>query len=195
MSRSYPANTQVQKFLEESYNKERGARLGWFLKSHGREETKSSGQLEVFRKKIEAAAPRPNENLLALKDIKPKSYHKRKVKADDTLLKLAQRSSTSIDLLSDMRPVTGPTKDKLYDGFTKEGKGRYAYLMDRYQTIPERKYQFPVLSSWDYGWRLEDVIKKEEIKKPPYGRTRMVADTFYTRTGIPGLRRENTMWC
>ena len=194
MSRSYPANTQIQKFLEESYNKERDARLGWFVRGKAGEEQRSSKQLDVFRKKIEAAAPKPSERLLELRDIKPKSYHKRTMKHDDNLLKLAAAKQTSRDgdLMVDMRPVTPHTRGKLYDGFTKEGKGRYQYLMDRYQTIPEAKYQFPVLSSWEYGWRLSDVIKKEEIKKPPFGRTRIVADTFYTRTGIPGLRRSQT---
>ena len=32
MARNYPANTQIQKFLEESYNKERDTRLQWFYK-------------------------------------------------------------------------------------------------------------------------------------------------------------------
>jgi len=90
-------------------------------------------------------------------------------------------------LLMDMHPVADVTKSSLYDGFTKEGKGRYQYLQQRYQRIPEDKYQFPVLSSWEYGWRLKDVINTEDIHKPAAGRTRIVADTFYTRTGIPGI--------
>jgi len=191
MSRNYPADTQIQNFLTESYIKEQNARLGWY---HQRQQNpnKGSKQMEVFRKKIEAAAPRPTDALLALKDAKPKSYHKRVVKHEDNLVKLAKLTEKPTTELVDMRPVTSCTRDKLYDGFTKEGRGRYQYLQERYQRIPEVKYQFPVLNSWDYGWRLSDVIQKEDIKKPAFGRTRIVADTFYTRTGIPVLRKEVT---
>jgi len=193
MARNYPADTQIQNFLTESYIKEQNARLGWY---HQRQLQPGQGstQMQVFRKKIEAAAPKPTEHLLSLRGMKSKNYHKRIVKNDDNLLKMAaavaERNGSSGELLADMRPVTHFVRGKLYDGFTKEGKGRYQYLQDRYQQIPEVKYQFPVLNSWDYGWRLGDVIKKEEIKKPVNGRTRIVADTFYTRTGIPVLRKE-----
>ena len=185
MSRSYPADTQIQKFLEESYNKERDTRLNWYKKSKDGEKIQSK-QFEVFKKKIEAACPKPTANLLELKHMKPKSYHKRLVKLDDNFATLALRRSKT-DITADMRPVEPFVKDKLYDGFTKEGKGRYQYLNTRYLRVPEDKYQYPVLSSWEYGWRLGDVIRKEEIKKPQMGRTRIVADTFYTRTGIPAL--------
>ena len=186
MSRSFPANTQIQRFLEESYNRERDARLSWYTRNSRGADTKGSKQLEVFKKKIEAGAPRPTETLLALRHVKPKNYHKQKMNHEDHLVKLAGEKPDA--LLVEMRPVTSLTRGKLYDGFTKEGKGRYQYLLDRYQNIPEDKYSFPLCSSWEYGWRLGDVIKQEDIKKPAHGRTKIVADTFYTRTGIPAMR-------
>lgn len=187
MSRNYPANTQIQKFLEESYNKERDARLSWYHKSHSDEIKKGSKQFEVFKKKIEAACPKPTDALLELRHLKPKNYHKRIIKYDDNLAKLASKGDTAT-LTLDMNPPPAGVRSRLYDGFTKEGKGRYQYLQSRYQDIPENKYRFPVLSSWEYGWRLNDVIRNEDIHKPENGRTRIVADTFYTRTGIPALR-------
>lgn len=188
MSRNYPANTQIQKFLEESYNKERDARLSWYHKSMGDETKTQSKQFEVFKKKIEAACPKPTDALLELRNLKPKNYHKRIIKYDDNLAKLASKGDQA-KLTMDMHPPPVPgVRSRLYDGFTKEGKGRYQYLQSRYQDIPENKYRFPVLSSWEYGWRLNDVIQSEDIHKPAYGRTRIVADTFYTRTGIPALR-------
>ncbi|KAK2165333.1 hypothetical protein LSH36_52g09072 [Paralvinella palmiformis] len=192
MSRNYPANTQIQKFLEESYNKERDCRLGWYFKTQqsGSANTVSK-QFDVFRKKIEAACPKPTEALLQVKSVKPKSYHKRIITYDDNLMKMAGQTRNA-SLTVDMMPASKPVRDKLYDGFTKEGKGRYQYLQNRYRDIPENKYQFPVLSSWEYGWRLGDVISKEDIKKPANARTRIVADTFYTRTGIPALQRTTT---
>lgn len=58
-----------------------------------------------------------------------------------------------------MRPVTPNTKDTLYKGFSKEGKGRQLYLQRRVLKGPDEKFDYPILSSWDYGWRLG---KKQE---------------------------------
>ena len=192
-SRNYPADTQIQKFLEESYNKERDTRLGWYFKNAADpdRENRTSKQFEVFRKKIEGACPKPTESLLQLRKLKPKNYHKRLVNYNDCTSQL-KSSRERLAVVRDMVPVPERAKTLLYDGFTKEGRGRYQYLQSRYQTIPETKYHFPVLSSWEYGWRLGDVIKPEDIKKPAEGRTRIVADTFYTRTGIPAMHCQST---
>ncbi|KAL4226592.1 hypothetical protein ACF0H5_014576 [Mactra antiquata] len=184
-SRNYPANTQIQKFLEESYNKERDVRLSWHGKAKNSQSSLGkSKQLEVFKRKIENDS-KPADGLLSKvpKGVKEPRYNKKIIGINDTL---AGKESSEV-LSAEMRPVTPHTKEKLYDGFTKEGKGRYQYLLERYERNPEEKFSFPLLSSWEYGWRLGDVIKKADIKKPPYGRTRIVADTFYTRTGIPGI--------
>jgi len=180
-NRSYPADTRVQRFLEESYNKERDTRLAWHADRGPRKSGKSK-QFEVFRRKIENES-KPAEALLAKlpKDVKEVRYNKKIKNFDDTFGPMDEDNLLSCE----MRPVTPKTKTQLYEGFTKEGKGRYQYLATRYEKIPEEKFSFPLLSSWEYGWRLADVIKKDEIKKPKNGRTRIVADTFYTRTGIP----------
>lgn len=183
-SRSYPANTQIQKFLEESYNKERDIRLNW-LKKVGPRDGGKSKQCEVFRRKIENEA-KPADGFLAKvpKDVKEPRYNKKITRVDDLMV---GKSDFSQILSAEMRPVTPGVKETLYEGFTKEGKGRYQYLSTRNEKNPEDKFSFPLLSSWEYGWRLGDVIRKEEIRKPKNGRTRIVADTFYTRTGIPTL--------
>lgn len=197
MARSYPANTQIQKFLEESYNKERDARLGWYRQQQagGSTQPAASRQFQVFRKKVQEACPKAPEGLLHLRQtVKPKSYHRRIVPTDDHLVRLAKQDSDSSTAgpTKDMRNPGPRTRDLLYDGFTKEGRGRYQYLQARYQCIPEVKYRFPLLSSWEYGWRLSDVMRVDEASKPAQGRTRIVADTFYTRTGIPTLQRQST---
>lgn len=74
------------------------------------------------------------------------------------------------------------TNSLLYDGFTKEGKGRYQYLHARTYKKPEQKYDYPLTSSWEYGWRLGDVVK--EFRAPQFGRSRIVRDTFFRRNGI-----------
>ncbi|KAL3852520.1 hypothetical protein ACJMK2_016148 [Sinanodonta woodiana] len=183
-SRNYPANTQIQKFLEESYNKERDTRLAWFHKRSTSATTgQKSKQYEVFRRKIENA-PKPRDGLLERMntDVQESRFNKKISQSNDIT---AKRPLDPSLLTAEMRPVTPNTKLKLFDGFTKEGKGRYQYLHSRYMKSPEDKFSFPLLSSWEYGWRLGDVVRKENIKKPPHGRTRIVADTFYTRTGVP----------
>jgi hypothetical protein len=88
------------------------------------------------------------------------------------------RSKTVVE----MRPVSPSVRKLLYRGFTKEGKGRYQYLQARTAKKPEEKYKFPLTSSWDYGWHLDDVVK--DFHAPLYGRSRIVRDTFFRRNGI-----------
>ncbi|XP_072454933.1 protein SPMIP1 isoform X2 [Notamacropus eugenii] len=58
--------------------------------------------------------------------------------------------------LPEMRPATPKTGQLLYQGISREGKGRLLYLQARWQQKPEDKFQYPVLSSWDYGWCIGD---------------------------------------
>ena len=88
-----------------------------------------------------------------------------------------------------MREVEPEEREELYEGFTREEKGRYAYLNTRKRTIPEVKYTRPICSSWVYGWKLDDSIK---ATKPTHARTKIVRDTFYTTNGVPDLP-ETTM--
>ena len=90
----------------------------------------------------------------------------------------------------DMYPVSEPVRAQLYDGFSKQGKGRHQYLKERKQLIPENKYQFPLCSSWDYGWKLEDAIPRDSIKNPPYGRRAIVENDFFTRNEIPQYHKD-----
>lgn len=179
MARNPYANTQMQNFWKESVEKEATARLMSFAKMRGQSRSKPR-QLEVFRKKIEDN--KPSEALLDRLPPISAEPHFNRIKADFNA-PLGLDKAQGIDA-PEMRPVSANVKSALYDGFTKEGKGRYSYLAQRYDKIPEQKYAFPTVSSWEYGWRLADVIKKEDIKKPKYGRNKIVEDTFYTRNGI-----------
>lgn len=84
-----------------------------------------------------------------------------------------------------MYPVELPVRKLIFDGFSKEGKGRHQYLQNRREVIPERKYQFPLCSSWDYGWRLEEHTPKHAVEKPIYGRRAIVESDFFTRNELP----------
>ncbi len=186
---------QVQKFIQQSYIKEDETRLkAWAAAKSMGKNAASSKQFEVFKKKISEACPKPTESMLKLKEAQPKRYNRRIIKFEDDVMKIETDSKAEEIYLKNMMPVPRRVKTTLYDGFTREGKGRYQYLKIRCKEIPEKKYYFPLLNSWDYGWRLNDVIKKGDIRKPEYGRTRIITDTFYTRTAIPDLHRASAMY-
>lgn len=84
--------------------------------------------------------------------------------------------------LSEMRAVDPATRKLLYEGFSKEGKGRYEYLQTRTITKkPEEKYDYPHISQWEYGWRQDEQV---ELRPPKHGRSRVVRDTFYRTRGV-----------
>ncbi|XP_076469707.1 protein SPMIP1-like [Babylonia areolata] len=182
MSSARNANftTQYSDFLKESYEKESNQRLAWFAKRRNQAKTKPR-QLEVFRKKITEGS-QPSEALLSRLpeiDVEPR-HHRRKADFNDPHVE----NLPEVDVQPWMRPASPETWKSLFEGFTKEETGRYQYLRRRNKIIPEEKFAYPILTSWDYGWRLGDSMTKENIKKPKYGRTHLVQDTFYTRNGI-----------
>lgn len=189
MSRKFPADTHIQRFLEETYNKERDTRIA-FHEATKHCDKPESKQFEVFKHRIEAAVPKPTGVFAELKKLKPKSYHRKVIDPEDCtrLTYKVPDEEPRKDMITPHPCVT----DLIYDGFTKEEKGRYQYLRWRKYTIPENRYRYQLLSSWEYGWRLPDIMKPHEIKKPEFGRTRTVTDTFYTRNGIPGLQTSAT---
>nr|KAI8727280.1 protein ATP6V1FNB [Biomphalaria glabrata] len=181
MARNPYANTQMQNFWKETVEKEAAARLQTFAKMKGLERNKPR-QLEVFRKKIEDN--KPSDTLLEKLPAISSDVKFNRKKGDLNRISSATLANSSVLDSPEMIAPSPTVRKLLYDGFTKEGKGRYIYLRQRYHTTPEEKFAFPTCSSWEYGWRLGEVIKKEDIKKPKFGRTKIVEDTFYTRNGI-----------
>ncbi|KAF3690284.1 hypothetical protein EXN66_Car005956 [Channa argus] len=59
-----------------------------------------------------------------------------------------------LDVACTMRPVSPKTRQALYQDSSHHGKGRRLYLQTRGRIRPEEKFGFPLLSSWEYGWRL-----------------------------------------
>ena len=118
--------------------------------------------------------PKINPNSFARNMKQEHEQNMREIKAK------AQKEQTE----EEMYVPSFKTKDKLYDGFTKEEKGRYQYLKERKNVIPEQKYSFPILSSWEYGWKLDEQFK---LQRPKHARTRMIQDSFYTRNTVPTL--------
>ncbi|XP_033123447.1 protein ATP6V1FNB-like [Anneissia japonica] len=177
-------DVQRQNFWTESIHKEAYTRLAWhekYSKEFARESRQ--GQQGVARKRRPNMVPKVH----AIPELNTKKQDQREEELDKerTTKKpdLAALAANDPDaLLVEMRPVTRGIRDQLYKGFSKEGTGRYAYLQIRKLKKPEDKYEFPITSSWEYGWKLDDVVK--EFRAPEWGRSRIVKDSFYRRNGI-----------
>lgn len=179
-------DVQRQNFWTESIHKEAYTRLAWhekYSKEFARE-SREGGQAAVARKKRPDMVPKVK--LIPVQSLKTK---KTKKAADKTDASKAQENAKKElagkdpnALLVEMRPVTSDVREQLFKGFSKEGTGRYAYLQMRKLKKPEMKYEVPLTSSWEYGWRLNDVVK--EFRAPTYGRSRIVKDSFFRTNGI-----------
>ncbi|PAA65274.1 hypothetical protein BOX15_Mlig029066g1 [Macrostomum lignano] len=199
MARNYPADIAAQKSLEERYTKERDAQLHWYMarrasgKVGGGTETRSR-QMEVFKRRLELAPTMTDDLRQSVEKFKTQKHTKPKRNENQEVLDAISRLKESDpSLCVEMRPISPRTRGLLYQGFSREGRGRGLYLKERAAKAPEDKYQFPIVSSWEYGWKLGEVIKVADIKKPPFGRTRLINDTFYTRTGIPDRQTQGLL--
>ncbi|KAM8914896.1 uncharacterized protein AB9W97_011914 isoform 3-T3 [Spinachia spinachia] len=81
-----------------------------------------------------------------------------------------------------MRPVSLQTRSAVYQDSSHHGKGRSLYLQKRGQLKPEEKFDFPLLSSWEYGWRLGDHTL--DYRTPSRAKSSVVKNTFYARNGV-----------
>lgn len=187
-----------QRYLEEIIRKERDSMIEWYFKSKQRsadgeldEEHNKSRQYEVFRKKLERQRLQPSEAQLRLrqKHLELPSIVKDPERTEATTNRnddSHQTGSSLPPLALTMEPADGATKRMLYEGLSSEGRGRHSYLRTRNNLGPDQKYHYPVLSSWEYGWRLEEAVN-DALRNPIHGRTKVIHETFYRRNGIPEL--------
>ncbi|XP_032895238.1 protein ATP6V1FNB [Amblyraja radiata] len=167
-------DTQVQNFWKESITKEDLLRMCWLRQFKGN--LSQPPEREIVRKKI------PTLPHIPLQTQEPKAQEKVAAQsAKEKCKKPAAEKKPANESLSDMRPVSPEVRELLYDGFSKEDKGRYLYLKARKKKGPSEKYEYPLTSSWNYGWKIEEDV---EYKKPNFGRTALVETAFYRRNGI-----------
>ncbi|CAG5132879.1 unnamed protein product [Candidula unifasciata] len=179
MSRNLFVDARMQAFWKEAIEKEAKSRLHSFKNLKGQPRCQGR-QFEVFRKKIEEG--RPSDAILQrLPPIAVETRHCRK-KADFNEIFDFEKSEAVVSL-PEMRPVSPLVRRTLYDGFTKEGKGRDIYLRQRYDKPPEDKFTFPSCTSWDYGWRLKDSYEGEDKKRSEFGHYCIMEKNFYSRNG------------
>lgn len=178
-------NSQLQNFCVESINKEASVRFAWHLKyskKFAKEMAASSS-----KKQVTGAELKPNSSLTKrlrnMEKEKPLSpeVHTAKDLSDGTKAATDANKLTPSVLLRDMRPVSPKTQLLLYSGISAHGEGRYAYLNKRNLKSPVEKYEFPVLSSCLYGWK---IMEYGIPKSSAYARTSVIRDTFYRPSGI-----------
>lgn len=174
MARSFPADNRMQHFFEEQYTKETAARLQFHA------DQKAHSADGVTRRP--AAGPRV---ISGLPQINPMEFALRKKREEEETLRQIIEEARRSQTLDEMRPIDDQAKQTLYDGFSREGKGRHRYLRDRHQLSPESKFTFPMLSSWEYGWKIREEMPG--YGRPNNARTATVKDSFYTRNGVSTL--------
>lgn len=188
MGRELNMDTQRQNFWKEAIEKECSVRVSWMVRNRGEVPYRSSKSSQEKRlagraMKVRGNIPKPPEpeRSIALPSIKSKQQPDAASSCDKKQSGHHQRSEKE-SVADEMRRVSPSIRKLLYKGFTKEGKGRYQYLQARTAKKPEQKYKRPLVSSWDYGWQLDDVVK--DFHAPEHGRSRIVRDTFFRRNGI-----------
>jgi hypothetical protein len=169
MARNYPADVRLQSFYTENYTKESSARLDFWKQQRRGGETMSPAQKRAIG---------------ALPTINPSKFAREmKMKEDEENARIVAEAR-NYDYSQVMRKPNTRVKAGLYDGFTKEEKGRYQYLKSRHMHVPEAKYTYPVLSSMEYGWQIQD---RFDLKKSPHAMSNVTSNSFYTRSGVPDL--------
>ncbi|XP_062842189.1 protein SPMIP1 isoform X1 [Trichomycterus rosablanca] len=160
--------TQNQDWYREMIMKEAYTRLAWNI-NYGKDypikfASRRSKPLVLFNP--------PTTNKITLPPVV--QTIKKKVEPKEP-----QRTLTETPL---MRPVSPQSREALYHGLTTEGKGRGQYLQKRFQKRPEERFDYPILSSWEYGWRLGDY--EQSYRSPANGRSGVVRSNFYARNGV-----------
>jgi hypothetical protein len=171
-------DTRSQNSWKELIDKEAITRISWHQtfkpKPNDNEWFKRSFYTEAVSKPISCSLP----------PIAPPPQPKPRYDSNNSFDALLRRK---IDLehdpneFKDMLPVKKEHIDVLFDGYSKEEKGRYKYLNLRKRIPLEERYQYPVTNSMAYGWKLGEA--GQQFKAPTYARNKIVEESFYRRNG------------
>lgn len=182
-------DTQLQNFWVESINKEAALRFGWHLRYSNKFAKSAFSRPAKTTKNIPASNRAAVTERLKLmeREWRSRSAPSQSPDKKSTGKKDEKRASSSSEAqgqalsLRDMRPASAATRQLLYSGISAHGEGRYAYLRKRKALTPERKYEFPILSSCQYGWKIMEFANP---KPSPHARTCVIKDSFYRNSGI-----------
>ncbi|XP_064400365.1 protein SPMIP1-like [Halichondria panicea] len=179
--------TQVQKCWVESVNKEASLRFAWHLK-YSKEFAKGAAKIKRSVPSAKGKSTSVFKSSVSDKMKKIENSPKTKCKTApcfNSLAKtpdqLSKSDGATARIMRDMRPSSQNTHTLLYNGISAHGEGRFAYLKKRKEKTPEEKYEFPILSSCQYGWK---IMKYTSPKPSQYARTCVIKDSFYRNSGI-----------
>ena len=183
MVRELNMNTQRQNFWKESIHKEATVRLLWHMK-FSKEFARNQNIREHYLKK---------QAELSMMKTAPVSHigleRYPKTKKAETLPDPGKdgedvQSGRGQGLATEMRPVTPSTRELLFKGFSALGEGRHQYLRKRKEKKPEEKYEYPVTSGWEYGWKIGRSMGNFRMRPAEFGRTRIIKESFYRTNGV-----------
>ena len=167
-------DTRTQEAWKELIHKEAATRMTW----HKSYKPKVNENEWFKRRFYTQAVTKPLGR--SLPPITAPSSHSTKL--PENLSKPIEIPSNDSDEFYDMYPVSEGLKDVLFDGFSKEEKGRYRYLNLRKEIPLENRYQHPISNSMTYGWKLGET--GQQFKAPTYARGKIVEESFYRRNGV-----------
>ena len=187
-------DTQQQNFWTENIQKEAALRFAWQLRYSKKFAKEAAADKPPQRKQPAGLHVQSNiserirhiEDEIAVRRSAGGGPDKTASRAGSDASQRASRSSAKShrrDSIRDMRPPSVATRSLLYSGISAHGEGRYAYLKKRKSMTPEQKYEFPVLSSCQYGWKILDFMNPNS-KPSPFARTCVIRDSFYRNSGI-----------
>jgi len=123
---------------------------------------------------------------VGLPSIDPMQFALKKKREEDETIRQIIEEARAKQVKEVMYPVDAVTKQKLYDGLSVNRAGRYAYMAERKNFSPEHKFTFPLLSSWHYGWKMNE--HADLYGRAKYARTEKIQESFYSRNGVPLLK-------
>ena len=179
-------DTQLQNFWIESIDKEASLRFAWQLK-YSKQFARKVVQQGQQNKKTglvlsNAVSDRIKKMEAESKPVQLSTVGPGGTKAHSQFPPRSQSAkSDGVVVMRDMRPPSQSTRAVLYSGISAHGEGRYAYLKKRKLMIPEQKYEFPILSSCQYGWKITELTNPKPSR---YARTCVIKDSFYRNSGI-----------
>ena len=190
-------DTQQQNFWVENIQKEAALRFAWQLRYSKKFAKDAAREKPPQRKQPVGLHLQSNiserikhiEDEMAPKGSAARGADKTASQAGSRGSRTSQRASRSSAKSSEgvsirnMRPPSVATRSLLYGGISAHGEGRYAYLKKRKSLTPEQKYEFPVLSSCQYGWKIMDFMDPNS-KPSRFARTCVIRDSFYRNSGI-----------
>ncbi|KAJ9448224.1 hypothetical protein DIPPA_22989 [Diplonema papillatum] len=72
----------------------------------------------------------------------------------------------------------------LFDGVSKDGAGRAAYLKLRNKECPQRKQSHPLTTSQTIGWQCQELPPVRQSAVSNFGRKPIIKNGFYRKGGV-----------